>query len=214
MPKENKKDAAYQIIKQGILSGEFRSGEIYNLNELSDQINISNTPTREALLVLEHEGLIEPIPRTGYMVTPITMTDVLEMFQLRRLLEGEAIRLAVANMNAEIIRSLELNNKAERDIFNESSENISNQKYLAGIKLNTEFHLIIANASGNSHLARLIEKLLNEMERTLARDPFLCHSKQHVKIIKALKDKDKTAAQKAMEEHLEETKSRLMQVYP
>ena len=212
MPKENKKDLAYQIIKQGIISGEFRSGEIYNLNELSDQINISNTPTREALLVLEHEGLIESIPRTGYMVTPITITDVLEMFQLRKLLEVEAIRLTVDHVNTEIIQSLELNNKAERDIFNESSENISNQKYLAGIKLNTEFHLIIANASGNSHLARLIEKLLNEMERTLARDPFLCQSKQHVKIIKALKDKDKTAAQKAMEEHLEETKSRLLQL--
>jgi len=212
MPRENKKDNAYRLIKQGIISGEFSSGEIYSLNEFSEQINISNTPTREALLVLENEGLIEPIPRTGYMVTPLTITDVLEMFHLRGLLEIEAIRLAVDNLNTEIIQSLELNNKAERELFKESSKNSTDPNYLDALELNTEFHLIIANASGNLRLGKLIEKLLRELERIHARDPFLCNPKQHVKIIKALINRDKTASQKAMKEHIEETKSRLLRL--
>ena len=212
MPRENKKDNAYHLIKQGIISGEFSSGEIYSLNEISEQTNISNTPTREALLVLENEGLIEPIPRTGYMVTPLTITDVLEMFHLRGLLEIEAIRLAVDNLNTEIIQSLELNNKAERELFKESSKNSTDPNYLDAFRLNTEFHLIIANASGNLRLGKLIEKLLREFERIHARDPILCNPKQHVNIIKALINRDKTASQKAMKEHLEETKSRLLQL--
>lgn len=212
MPKENKKDIAYQRIKQGILSGEYSSGEIHSLNEIAEQINISNTPTREALLVLEHESLIESIPRTGYMVTPITITDTLEIFHLRRLLEVEAIRLAVDHVNTEIIQSLELNNKAEQEIYNESSKNITTPTYLEGYRLNTEFHLIIANASGNLRLASFIEILLSDVERILSRDPFLCHYKQHANIIKALKYRDKTASQKAMIEHLEETRTRLLQI--
>ncbi|GAH81980.1 unnamed protein product, partial [marine sediment metagenome] len=113
----------------------------------------------------------------------------------------------------EIIQSLELNNKAEREIFNESSKNFTNPKYLEGFKLNTEFHLIIANASGNLRLVKLIEKLLSEMDRILAQDPFLCYPKQHVNIIKAFNNRDKTASQKAMKEHVEETKSRVLKLY-
>ena len=55
MSQINKKDHAYQMIKRAIIYGDLSSGNIYSLNDLSDMIKTSSTPTREALLVLEHE---------------------------------------------------------------------------------------------------------------------------------------------------------------
>jgi len=162
MPKNNKKDKAYQVIKRAIISGDLISGEIYNLNDLSEMINVSNTPTREALLLLEFDGLITPMPRTGYLVTPITIRDVFEIFHLRSILEVEAIRLATDHITEEDIKFLEKNNQIESQLVNNSKKNDQNEKYLDAYELNTEFHLRIANASGNFRLAKLIEKLLGD----------------------------------------------------
>jgi DNA-binding GntR family transcriptional regulator len=172
-------------------------------------IDVSSTPTREALLVLEHEGLIDPIPRTGYLVTPISIRDLQEIFHLRSVLEVEAIRLAVENITEEDINYLEENNRKESEIFEKTNQN-NGEEYIHAYKLNFEFHLRIAAASGNKRLAKLIEELLSEMERILARDPFIAYPKQHVAIIKALKDRDVKASREAMIEHIENTKSRLL----
>lgn len=211
MSQINKKDKAYQTIKRAIISGDLESGNIYNLNDLSNMIDISSTPTREALLVLEYEGLIDPIPRTGYMVTPITIRDVLEIFHLRSVLEVEAIRLAIDHITKEDIKFLENNNQIESQLFNDSNKNDEIENYIQAYELNLEFHLRIANASGNLRLAKLIEKLLGEMERILARDPFIVYPQQHVAIIKALKNRDSGASKEAMREHIENTKSRLLE---
>lgn len=209
MSQNNKKEKAYQIIKQAIISGDLISGNIYNLNELSNMIDVSSTPTREALLVLENEGLIDPIPRTGYLITPITIRDLQEIFHLRSVLEVEAIRLAVENITEEDIKYLEENNRIESELFAKTNQN-NGGEYTHAYQLNLEFHLRIAAASGNKRLEKLIERLLSEMERILARDPFIVYPKQHVAIIKALKDRDVKAAKEAMIEHIENTKSRLL----
>ncbi len=211
MSQNNKKDQAYQLIKRAIIYSDLSAGKIYNLNDLSEMINISSTPTREALLVLESEGLIDPIPRSGYLVTPITISDVLEMFHLRRILEVEAIRLATDRITEEDIEFIEKNNRIESQLFNESSKNKDSDNYVHAYQLNSEFHLRIAHASGNLRLAKLIKELLSEMERISARDPIIAYPKQHVAIIKAIKDQDSDAAIKAMLEHIENTKSRLLE---
>jgi len=210
-PQSNKKDQAYQFIKQAIISGDLVSGNIYSLNDLSDMIKISSTPTREALLVLECEGMIDPIPRTGYMVTPITISDVLELFHLRKVLEIEGIRLAVDHITKEDINFLEKNNQLESQLSKDTDQNENNEDYIHAYRLNTEFHLRIAHRSGNFRLEDLIKEILTEMERISARDPFIAYPEQHVAIIKALKDHDSDAAIIAMKEHLENTKSRLLE---
>jgi len=73
-----------------------------------------------------------------------------------------------------------------------------------------EFHLAIARASGNSRLADLLEKLLNELECILAHDPYIVEPQQHGEIIDGLKKRDKLGSQKIMKKHLEETKKRTL----
>jgi len=205
-----KKDEAHQLIKRAIISGEFESGEIYSIRELSERIDVSKTPTREALVVLAYEGLIDPIPRSGYMITPYTVRDVLELFQLRMILEVESIGLAVDRITEQELQILERNNKNEREVFQIAQTNTRQDSYRKGFELNTEFHLIIARASGNSQLVGIIEALLSEMERILSRDPYISDPQQHASIIEALRKRDKAAAQASIWKHLKETEYRLL----
>ena len=205
-----KKDRAYQAIKHAIIAGELRPGEIYSITELSETFAVGRTPAREALVILASEGLIDPIPRSGYLVTPISIRDVLEVFHLRTVLEVEAVGLAVDRITEDDIRALEENNRREREVLAAQRANPSSQSYRAGYELNSEFHLTVARASGNLRLASLVEQLLNEMERILARDPYIADPQQHVGILNGLRRRDRPAAQNAMRQHLEDTKNRLL----
>jgi len=202
-----KKDHVYSLIKNAIICGDLEPGRILTINELSRRFESGKTPTREALIVLTHEGLIDPIPRSGYMVTPITVRDVLEIFHLRAILEVEAIGLAVNKITDEGLAALKRSLAQEAALSRTAPER---ESYRRAYELNKEFHMAIARASGNSRLMRLVEKHIDEMERILARDPYIIEPQQHAGIIKSLERRDKDGAQSVMRQHLEETKVRLM----
>jgi len=202
-----KKDRVYTLVKDAIISGDLEAGHIFSIDELSQRFKSGKTPTREALIVLTHEGLIDPIPRSGYLVTPITIKDVLEIFHLRTILEVEAIGLAVGRITEDHLAALRSSLGEEAAL---SRTMLGKGSYRRAYELNKEFHLAIAQASGNSRLMRLIEQHIDEMERILARDPYIIEPQQHVGIIEALERRDKAAAQLTMRQHLEETKVRLM----
>jgi DNA-binding GntR family transcriptional regulator len=141
------------------------------------------------------------------MITPITVRDVLETFHLRTVLEVEATGLAVDRISEQDIRALEQNHQQE---LLAAQDGIAASSYQKGYELNREFHLIIARASDNSRLVRLVEQFIDEMERILALDPHITGPQQHTELLDALKRRDRAAAQEAMRRHLEETKARIL----
>ena len=202
------KDKAYQAIKQAIIMRQLEPGEIYSITELSDTFEVGRTPAREALVVLASEGLIDPIPRSGYQVRSLSIHDLLEIFHLRRVLEVEAVGLAAERITGGDILLLEENNRQEQELALNAGSDVSAQSYHAAYDLNLEFHLTIARASGNNRLSELIEKLLNELERVLAYDPYIAEPHQHVEILERLRRRDTAGSQEAMIKHLEDTKNR------
>ena len=108
--KITKKELVYNQIRNAIISGELSPGEILNEAEISLRFSSGKTPTREALLLLVHDRFLESLPRIGYQITKPTLQDVLELFYLRRLLEGEAMLLAFNNITNETIDHLVKNN--------------------------------------------------------------------------------------------------------
>jgi DNA-binding GntR family transcriptional regulator len=204
----SKKEKAYQAIKQAIIAGQLESAKIYSITELSETFEVGRTPTREALVILASEGLIDAIPRSGYLVKPLSVHDMLEIFHLRTVLEVEGVGLAAGRITDADIYLLEENNRQEREIVLSSHSDTSAQSYRKGYDLNLEFHLTIARASGNHRLVVMLEKLLNELERILAHDPYIAEAQQHAEIIEALKRRDKLGSQEAMKKHLEDTKNR------
>lgn len=204
---QTKKDRVYEQIRKAILSGELKAGEILKEGELAQRYSAGKTPTREALIVLSYEKFLEPMPRVGYIVVKPSIHDVLETFHLRMLLEVEAIGLAAERLSEEEIWQLEQNNQAENDVVSHYSGSELKEK---AYELNRDFHLIIAQASGNSRLAQTVRQLIEDMERMLSEDPYLADPAQHKQILERLMQRDKAKAQEAMRMHLEETRSRIL----
>jgi len=207
---ESKKEIAYQVIKQAIISGRLEPTKIYTIAELSERFEIGRTPAREALVILSSEGIIDPIPRSGYQVKAISVHDMMEIFHLRSVLEIEAVGLAAERITEDDISLLEENNRHEQEIEVSSKTGVSPEIFQKGFNLNSEFHLTIARASGNNRLVALVDNLLNELERVLVHDPYLAEPGQHAEIIDRLKRRDKAGSQKVMRKHLEDTKKRTL----
>ena len=195
----SKKNEVYASVRQAIISGHLEQGVIINEGELARQYRVSRTPVREALLILAVEGLVTCLPRTGYMVTQITVRDVQEAFHLREILEVEAIRLAVGRIDAEVLEALEAKKIGDPPELNP--------------EFNREFHLLLARASGNMRLARLVAQLLDEMERMLIYDPVYTDPTpfEHEQILVALKASDAEVAQEAVRYHVQAVKSRILE---
>ena len=204
----SKKDKAYQVIKKAIITGQLESAKIYSITELSEAFEVGRTPAREALVILASEGLIDPIPRSGYQVTSLSIHDILEIFHLRSVLEVEGVGLAAGRITEDDIYLLEENSRLEQELAKSPHTDKSTLSYRKGYELNLEFHLTIARAAGNNRLVDLVEKLLNELERVLAHDPYIAEPQQHAEILERLKQRDKLGSQEAMRKHIEDTKNR------
>lgn len=198
---------AYQKIRQVIISGDLKPGDIINIDELCSRFGTSKTPTREALVVLTHEQFLESLPRIGYMVTKPSIRDIKEMFHVRTILEVDAIGLAVDYITDQDIDALENNNLEEQRI---SANQVSRIIQPEAFRLNQEFHMMIARASGNTILSSLIQQQLEMVDRALSLDPFIVDSSQHENILSALRKRELTLCQEAMKTHLQNTLSRIV----
>jgi DNA-binding GntR family transcriptional regulator len=202
-----KKSFIYDQLKRKIISGELTAGTILNEADLAQELNIGKTPTREALIMLAHEGFVEALPRVGYVVTRLTLEDMLEIFSLRIILEVEAIGIASERITDADINKLIENNKRESVLAKQKADESLREK---GYQLNREFHLVIAQATGNNRLARLIQSMIDDLERALTFDPYIADPTQHDDIILHLTNRDKARAQAAMRRHIEETRTRII----
>ena len=86
-------DQAYETIRRGILDNVYQPGAQYLEGELAAELGISRTPLREALIRLQNEGLIEIIPRHGMRVSPVSATDMKEIYEVLTALESYAVEL-------------------------------------------------------------------------------------------------------------------------
>ncbi|MDQ2943736.1 MAG: GntR family transcriptional regulator, partial [Candidatus Dormibacteraeota bacterium] len=134
-------DVAYKGIRSSILSGEFEPGMQLKLQNLGNRYSISLIPVREALRLLEAEGLVESVRNKGARVAPISMADALDVYKLRLLLETTALKMAFEHIDDDLIRTLQAYQHAMRDTF--STDRI---KYLS---LHQQLHFGIYNRCGS-----------------------------------------------------------------
>ncbi len=145
----------YRVLKDGILMCEFPPGSTLNEGRLAESLNVSKTPIREALAALAHEGLVEVLPRQGYRVTDLTLSDVQEIFNLRLLLEPAAAAMAAEHASAEQLQALRALVESDLDAQDDRSV----------IAANRAFYAKLAEASGNARLATTLIHLMEEMQR-------------------------------------------------
>jgi DNA-binding GntR family transcriptional regulator len=149
---------AYELIKDEIVTCMLEPGQQIAQPQLAERHKLGLTPVREALQRLAQEGFLQAIPRFGYVVTPISVNDVHEIFDLRALLEPEAARLASIHGTKEDFAKIL---KAAEFTYTPGDKRSITQF----VARNAEFHRSIAIVAGNRRLAEAIFKVLDEQTR-------------------------------------------------
>lgn len=133
-----------ELLRDGIVSGKLPLGGKLNEEELSSILKVSRTPIRQALHILELEGLIELIPRRGAFVCQMSQKDAEELYQILGMIEGFAVRQLIANKKMDLY-SLE-------KIISRMAEHIKKVNLKDIIKANFDFHSTIVEMLGNRRL--------------------------------------------------------------
>ena len=194
------KDRTYLVIKRGILDGILEPGDALVEADLADQMGVSKTPVREALLKLELEGFVERVPHTGTFVCGLSLEDIQEIYVVKEELEALAIRLATPRLtpddvaDARVLLTTETQLWERGDITSEELE-----KY-------TSFHHWITMKSGNQRLAAFLHQLDDQALRlrmTLARIPGWVDvsSQDHRNVLEAMARGDAEEAAALIRQH-------------
>ncbi len=194
----------YAAIREHILDGSFPPGERLVESRIAEQIKTSRTPVREALHLLESEGLLESIPRAGYRVKPLHWEEVEEICEIRVVNETLAARWAMKRITPKEILALENNLKvAEHEVRSGAPK--------AFVHRDAEFHEILAHASRSERLLELCQLLRKHMLRYRIESLYLPETalraiQGHRRILEALKGSDEARLERAIRDHLEQSK--------
>jgi len=168
------RDVVFNTLRQGILTGELKPGERLMEIPLAERLGVSRTPIREAIRMLELEGLVTMVPRKGAEVARISVKDLKDVLEVRKVLESLATRLACERITEEQKESLKL---AAKEFENITSSGNATAIALADVK----FHDEILNASGNSRLIQMVNNLAERIYRY--RLEYIKDEKNHKRLI-------------------------------
>jgi DNA-binding GntR family transcriptional regulator len=135
------------------------SGEQFTEGELAAMLHMSRTPTREAMLRLAGEGLVEVRPRHGMRVKPVSMVDMREIYEVLTALESTAAALAAARTDqGDSITQL-------RIAISDMDAALECDDLLAWAKADERFHTLLVAAAGNSRLIELTQTFVGQSQR-------------------------------------------------
>jgi DNA-binding GntR family transcriptional regulator len=194
----------YNHIREQILSGAIAPNERLIEAKIAKDIGTSRTPVREALHSLELERLITSTPSVGYAVNPLSKEDVVQICEIRSLIEGLAARWAIEKDHKRLVKELQKNiATAEKEV---AKGNVT-----TFIELDGQFHEIIARLSGSERLLELAHTLRRHMLRyrsqsIFLKDVVLRAIEGHKRILDAIETGDAQKVNGAMSSHLEQSK--------
>jgi DNA-binding GntR family transcriptional regulator len=199
---------ATDLIRQAIVEGRLDPGQRLKEEELARELGISRTPVREALLVLQAEGLVEAAPNRGASVRAHDAEDLDDLYQLRALLEGHAARRAATRVHDDDVERLR--ESCER--FAGLSRDDDLRKL---VRENLFFHNTILEIAGSARLRAMVQKVI---ELPLVYKSYIWYSPEqkrisahyHRQITNALAARDAERAELIMKEHVFEARDLLV----
>jgi DNA-binding GntR family transcriptional regulator len=145
-------ERAMRFLREAILQGDYKPGQPLPQKELTEQLDMSPTPIREAFRILEAQGLLERVPYKGAYVAEVSPEESEEISVIRSALEGLATRLAVPNLTAENIANLEA--------LVDEMESAWRQMSIGRLRRsNYRFHSLIYRTAGSQRLTDMIISL-------------------------------------------------------
>lgn len=201
-------EMAYQAVMSMLLKGEMAPNEVVTERQIAAKLGISRTPLREATRRLEGERILERQRSGTLVVRPLPVDEFMHILGVRRVLEGEAARLAAGHADPVQLEQLRERTLEMRDLPDGSP---LPPEYA---EADRDLHLLIATASGNPVLAQFIEDLrkrtaMVRFGRLPARRATVCD--EHIAIIDALAAGDAAQAQTAMQHHIDRVRATILE---
>ncbi len=204
-------DIAYRELRARILDNRMLSGEQFTEEELAAMLRMSRTPTREAMLRLVGEGLVEVRPRHGMRVKPVSMADMREIYEVLTALESTAAALAASRADqGDSIRHL-------RTAISDMDAALERDDLRAWAEADERFHKLLVAAAGNSRLTELVQTFVGQSQRvrmlTLRLRPKPTNSnRDHEAVVDAVEAHDAARARRIHYEHRERSGRMLVEL--
>lgn len=199
------REVAYERLKDAIRDGELQPGEPLSETRLSEALQISRTPVREALQQLAQEGLVQIMPNRAVTVASPSMQEVLNVLHVRSIVEPEIVRLVAESVTEETLAVL----WRALDQMDAAAQQGDRP---AWSKADTVYHETLSEVCPNALLGQLglqmrnrIQFLATDSQTTPAR--LLTCTEEHRAIVAAIAKRDGQAAQKAMQEHIHQLRA-------
>ena len=194
------RDVVFQTLRQAIVTGEFSPGERLMEIKLANKLGVSRTPVREAIRMLELEGLVVMIPRRGAEVARITEKDLRDALEVRTAIEELSVELACARIDEEGKERL----KKACMAFKEAIDTKHVQNIVDG---DVKFHDVIFDITKNDRLISIAHNLREQVYRYRVEyvKDFSYHDilvKEHYDITNAILTNDVATAKEIMRKHL------------
>ncbi|MPM35767.1 hypothetical protein SDC9_82361 [bioreactor metagenome] len=153
------KTAVYDAVLDSVIRGEFAPGQILNEKDLIQKYGCSKSPVREALISLCGDRVLENIPRCGYMVVHLTVSDAVNVLSFRLAVEEAFMREYYLNLTGQDLTLLEEINRKDAQMDGDVWEHW---------ELNAQFHLTLMSFSGNQYAYQQIEESMHVLKRVYA----------------------------------------------
>ncbi len=197
-PRPQLADDVARLVRGRIFNGTYAAGKYIRLDQLAAELGISVTPVREALFELRGEGLLDQLPRRGFVVLPVTDRDIADVSNLQAHVGGELAARAALKISDEQLRELSV-------IHDELVQAYAANDGDRAVRLNHEFHRAINVAADSSKLAQLMSQITRYAPESVfpTIDGWPAKSvADHKRILLALKARDAGKARTAMADHL------------
>ncbi|MCD7882255.1 MAG: GntR family transcriptional regulator [Lachnospiraceae bacterium] len=202
------RDVVFQTLRQAILRGEISPGERLMEIHLAQKLGVSRTPVREAIRMLELEGLVTTVPRKGTVVAEITISDLEDVLEVRQALEELAVKLVCRKITKEQLAEM-------KGLAAEFRETLKGDDVAACAEADMKFHDAIYNATGNRRLIQILNNLREQMYRYRMeylkdKDSHRVLVKEHEEILQALQAHDENKALAAISRHIDRQKEHII----
>ena len=202
----------YEVLREAILTGKLDPGEKIIEVKIAEELNVSRTPVREAIRMLELEELIEIHPQKGIFVAGIeSKKEIDNIFEVRAELEALAVRLAAANLTDQQKSQLKTH-------LMELETATSQQNLEKCIEVDIAFHQIIYEAADNRWLQKVLDTLFEQITRfrsqSFSRRGRMDEAfKEHQELYNALEDNDIKQAEEIVRCHIENARKNVVKIF-
>jgi DNA-binding GntR family transcriptional regulator len=204
------RERAYGYLKDSILSGRLTPGERLTEEHLAKQLGISRTPIREALHKLESEGLIKALATRGFITADDSREEIEELFEIRAVLEGYALRVICERVTEPVLADLE-------DAVGRAEEALGRNALDEIFRWNTRFHDTLHSLITDRHrlyhqMVTMRQYVLRHRKNTLEYPDGGARTVEgHRRILLALRLRDPELCERLMREHIQQSKKDALQ---